>query len=43
LSVTATWTITYQSSAGGGTSTPMERTLTTSYDVDEIQTVGVSN
>ena len=43
LAVTAIWRITYQSSAGGGTSAPMERTLTTSYDVDEIQTVGVSN
>jgi len=43
LGITAIWRITYRSSSGGGTSAPMERTLTTSYDVDEIQTVGVSN
>ncbi len=43
LTVTATWTVTYRSSAGPGTVAPVERTLSVDYDVDEIQTVGVSN
>lgn len=43
LAVTATWTVTYRSSAGSGSVAPAERTVTVAYDVDEIQTVGVSN
>lgn len=43
MSVTATWSVTYRSSAGSGAVAPVARTSTVDYDVDEIQTVGVSN
>ncbi len=43
LSVTATWAVTYRSSGGSGSSGAVDRTLSVDYDVDEIQTVGVSN
>jgi hypothetical protein len=43
LSVTATWAITYRSSGGSGSAGTVDRTLSVDYDVDEIQTVGVSN
>jgi len=43
LSVTTVWELPYTSSAGGGSAPPLERTLSVAYDVDEIQTVGVSN
>ena len=43
LAVTATWAVTYQSSGGSGSAGSIDRTLTVDYDVDEIQTLGVSN
>ena len=43
LTVAATRTITYRSSAGNGTRNSLDRTLTVDYDVDEIQTIGISN
>jgi hypothetical protein len=43
LSVTATWAVTYRSSGGSGSSGTVDRTASVTYDVDEIQTVGVSN
>jgi hypothetical protein len=43
VSVTATWSVRYRSSAGSGSSGTVDRTLRVDYDVDEIQTVGVSN
>ena len=43
LGLSATWTISYRSSAGGGTRPPLDRTVTVDYDVDEIQTIGISN
>jgi len=43
LSVTATWQITYRSSGGSGSTGTLDRTLSVDYDVDEIQTIGVSN
>jgi hypothetical protein len=43
LSVTATWRVDYRSSAGTGSAGSVDRTLSVAYDVDEIQTVGVSN
>ena len=43
MSVTATWLVTYQSSAGSGSAGSIDRTLSVDYDVDEIQTIGVSN
>jgi hypothetical protein len=41
--VTATWAVTYRSSGGSGAAGAIGRTVTVDYDVDEIQTVGVSN
>lgn len=43
LSVTATWQITYRSSGGSGSTGTLDRTSSVDYDVDEIQTIGVSN
>ena len=43
LSVTATWSIGYRSSGGSGSVGTLERTVSVDYDVDEIQTIGVSN
>ena len=43
MSVTATWVVTYRSSAGSGSAGSIDRTLSVDYDVDEIQTIGVSN
>jgi hypothetical protein len=43
LGVTATWAITYRSSGGSGSAGSIGQTLTVAYDVDEIQTVGISN
>jgi hypothetical protein len=43
ISVTATWTVSYVSSGASGTAGTVDRTLVFSYDVDEIQTIGVSN
>jgi hypothetical protein len=43
LSVTATWAVEYVSSGGSGTAGTIDRTLTVPYDVDEIQTIGISN
>jgi hypothetical protein len=40
LTATATWSITYTSSAGGGDGGTITRSVTVPYDVDEIQTVG---
>lgn len=41
LSVTATWSVTYRSSGGSGTLQALTTTASTTYDVDEIQTIGV--
>jgi hypothetical protein len=43
LAVVATWAVTYQSSSGSGSVGSVDRMLSVAYDVDEIQTVGVSN
>ncbi len=43
FSVTATWAVDYVSSGGSGTAGTVDRTLSVDYDVDEIQTVGISN
>ena len=43
MTVTATWNVSYRSSAGSGSVGGVDRSLTVDYDVDEIQTVGVSN
>jgi hypothetical protein len=43
LGVTATWTVDYVSSGGSGNAGTVDRTLSAAYDVDEIQTVGISN
>jgi hypothetical protein len=43
LTITTTWTLPYTSSNGTGTIPAIDRTLTIDYDVDEIQTLGVSN
>ena len=43
LSVTATWDVTYRSSGPSGAAGSIDRTLTVDYDVDEIQTIGISN
>ncbi len=43
LTVTATWAVTYRSSAGSGSVGTLDRTASVDYDVDEIQTVGISN
>lgn len=43
LTVTTVWVLPYTSSQGGGVLTPLERSVTVDYDVDEIQTVGIAN
>lgn len=43
LSVTARWAVGYRSSGGSGSAGTVDRTLSIDYDVDEIQTIGVSN
>ncbi len=43
LSVTATWDVSYRSSGPSGAAGSIDRTLNVAYDVDEIQTVGISN
>ena len=43
LSVTATWQVDYRSSGGSGSAGSVDRTSSVDYDVDEIQTVGISN
>ncbi len=43
LTVTTVWELAYVSSEGAGTIPSLERSVTVDYDVDEIQTVGVSN
>ncbi len=43
MTVTATWAVSYRSSAGSGSVGSIDRSVTVDYDVDEIQTVGVSN
>ena len=43
MTVTATWNVSYRSSAGSGAVGGVDRSLSVDYDVDEIQTVGVSN
>ncbi len=43
MTVTATWAVTYRSSAGSGSVGTLDRTASVAYDVDEIQTLGVSN
>jgi len=44
LTITTNYTITYTTSTGAnGTLAPITRSVTIGYDVDEIQTIGVSN
>ena len=44
LTITTNYTITYTTSTGAnGTLAPVTRSVTIDYDVDEIQTIGVSN
>ena len=44
LTITTNYTITYTTSTGAnGTLAPISRSVTIDYDVDEIQTIGVSN
>ena len=44
LTITTTYAISWTTSAGSnGTLTPIGRSTTIDYDVDEIQTIGVSN
>jgi hypothetical protein len=43
LTVTARWSVTYRSSAGTGSAGTIDRPVTVPYDVDEIQTIGISN
>jgi hypothetical protein len=43
FSVTATWAVDYVSSGGSGTAGTVDRTVTVAYDVDEVQTIGISN
>jgi hypothetical protein len=43
MRVTATWNVSYRSSAGSGSVGGVDRSLSVDYDVDEIQTVGISN
>ncbi len=43
MTVTATWNVSYRSSAGTGSVGAVDRSISVDYDVDEIQTVGVSN
>ena len=43
MTVTATWAVTYRSSGGSGSVGSVDRTASADYDVDEIQTIGVSN
>jgi hypothetical protein len=43
VTVTATWAITTRSSIGAGSAGSIDRSTTIDYDVDEIQTIGVSN
>jgi hypothetical protein len=44
LTITTTYAINWTTSAGtNGTLTPIDRSTTIGYDVDEIQTIGISN
>ena len=43
LTVTATWEVGYRSSGPSGTAGSVDRTVSVAYDVDEIQTLGISN
>jgi hypothetical protein len=43
LSVTATWNVSYRSSGPAGAAGSITRTSSVDYDVDEIQTIGISN
>ena len=43
LTVTATWEVDYRSSGPSGTAGSVDRTVSVAYDVDEIQTLGISN
>ena len=43
MTVTATWAVTYRSSGGSGAAGTVARPMSVDYDVDEIQTIGVSN
>jgi hypothetical protein len=43
MTVTATWAVTYRSSASAGSAGTVDRASSVDYDVDEIQTVGISN
>ena len=43
LTITAVWALPYQSSSGVGSIPALERSITVDYDVDEVQTVGISN
>jgi len=43
MTVTATWDVTYRSSGGSGAAGTVNRSSNVDYDVDEIQTIGISN
>ena len=43
LSMTATWDVSYRSSGPSAAAGSIDRTVIVSYDVDEIQTIGISN
>jgi hypothetical protein len=43
ITVTTTWAVTYRSSGGSGSVGSVNRAVSVVYDVDEIQTLGVSN
>ena len=43
MTVTATWAVSYRSSGGSGAAGTVNRASSVDYDVDEIQTIGISN
>jgi hypothetical protein len=43
MTVTAVWAVTYRSSGGGGAAGTIDRSATVTYDVDEIQSIGIAN
>jgi hypothetical protein len=43
VTITTTWELPYTSSGGPGTLGPFSRSITVDHNVDELQTVGVSN
>jgi len=44
MTITSTYNVTYTTSTGrSGTLGPLNRSTTFDYDIDEIQTIGISN